>query len=341
MCNTCESDKSFVNNASLISKLSNNLNLNVIQMTPISLVEKMNETQYNKNFLSKIRENVENQFNNNVMNMERRLRQERNEVDNYRGYLSRAIERVKTLEDSLEALKLPKDATATKIASEIVKIKSLEKVEEVLYGENKLTFLTKFLYLYDANEDKYYEGARYLITVYLDEANIRITSDNLKQGYWTSQDPHPHVDGNNGRPCLGSIESSVAELCGNREYMVLACLLIDYVESVNTNDIAGRSVRFRNQVNPETGEIVEESEQPLEDCPSCDHVIHSEDEYRTCEECGGDICEHCCNWVGSDDDTLVCSHCRENYYSWHGDAEVYIHNDRWDAFCEQWNEEGE
>lgn len=341
MCNTCETSSNFVDNSRIISSLLSDYRINTGNMTPVSLIEKMDEKQYKNTFLKEVQQHVEESFNDAIGNMEQRLRRIRGEIDDYRRYLSRAVEQQESLVNSIAAINKPKTETSEKVAAEIIKIKDLDKVQEVLYGNGRLTFLTKPLYIYDAENDVYYESASYLITVDLRTADVRINSTNRKQGFWTQNDPHPHVNGGDGRPCLGSIDSSVAELCGSREYMVLACLLIDFVESVNVRDSAGEKVRFRNQVNPETGEILHEAEESIPPCDNCGRAIHNEDDLRTCENCGCDMCDNCACWVGEDDDTIVCGNCRTDRYTWHEDAEVWIHDEDYPGFDARWQEENE
>lgn len=65
---------------------------------------------------------------------------------------------------------------------------------------------------------------------------------------------HPHI-WKDGSACLGNIEEMVPRLIGSNEYAYLIQVAIEFVESVNTADPAGRFINnwpLKPEPNPET-----------------------------------------------------------------------------------------
>src|SRR5690606_9940189 len=93
--------------------------------------------------------------------------------------------------------------------------------------------------------------------------------DNPRHGYWTNEDPHPHVSGGNNTACLGNVASTIAELCSRNEVYALALMCIDFLENANTTDPAGAKVVNWDEVDEE-GNIIRSGEEDDEENEFCD-----------------------------------------------------------------------
>jgi hypothetical protein len=131
-----------------------------------------------------------------------------------------------------------------------------EKISDLQIKDGKFTVFTNPLNIY-ADTGKVYYGGKYKIELEPENADVRFFGDNPRQGYWTDRDPHPHVDGKNGEACLGNVSSTIAELCSQMQIYALSLVCIDFLESANTSDAAGRNVTHWDEVD-EDGNIVAE-----------------------------------------------------------------------------------
>jgi len=119
---------------------------------------------------------------------------------------------------------------------------------------------TDDIYCYDENGKRYYIG-KCRFTINLENTDVRFFNlNNCRRSYWTDNDPHPHVNGENGQACLGSVATTIAELCANSEIYALVLICIDFLENVNISDPAGEKVVNWDEVDAEGNIIVNASE---------------------------------------------------------------------------------
>lgn len=118
------------------------------------------------------------------------------------------------------------------------------KVENLIIKEDKVTVMMHPLEI-KANvngKDKKYELLGASMSINIDSAEVKFDSKSKFRSHWTAQDPHPHVNGNNGNACLGNIANTIAELASQREIYPLYLICLDFLENANTEDHAGRKV---------------------------------------------------------------------------------------------------
>lgn len=140
-----------------------------------------------------------------------------------------------------------KQQRSKRIFDDLELIDKEEKVENILIEDNNIKIITKPLTIYASNGKKYY-GGNYTITFGIRNSNIIITSNNKRQSWWTEFDPHPHVNGRDGRACFGNLESTIIELLAQKEYYALILSLIDFLETANVRDPAGEMVRNWDEI---------------------------------------------------------------------------------------------
>jgi hypothetical protein len=124
-----------------------------------------------------------------------------------------------------------------------------------------------------ADNGKLYQAGEYKIEIKPALTEVRFFSHLGRKSFWTDHDPHPHIDGSSGKACLGNLDTTVAELCAKMELYVLVLMLIDFLETANTDDAAGQYVRHWDEIDEE-GNII-------------NYGDDAEEEYEcTCERCG-------------------------------------------------------
>lgn len=107
------------------------------------------------------------------------------------------------------------------------------------------------------NNSKMYKLGGFRIEININNSEVRffgLDKEFCRQGYWTSKDPHPHVDGSGGNACLGNVSGTVAELCAQYQIYPLVNILIDFLEAVNVEDTAGQRVTSWDRCD-ESGKI--------------------------------------------------------------------------------------
>lgn len=133
-------------------------------------------------------------------------------------------------------------------------------VENLIVNENNVSIFVNNVYAhaYVDNQDRRYYIGNMEIRIDMNNADVRFFGDNPRRSHWTAKDPHPHVDGNNGRACLGNADATIAQLCSQKEIYPLFLVCLDFLQNANTEDTAGRKIVNWDEVD-EHGIVIEES----------------------------------------------------------------------------------
>lgn len=247
------------------------------------------------------------------------INREKERIDNMKMQVNEWRSRIKQHMDNIdrsnkqvlvEEQKLGTDAK--QIISDLDLIANLDKVKDVHIKDNKFIVFTNPLYCFTDNDERFYLG-NMRIELNPDIADVRFFGDNPRRSYWTDHDPHPHVNGGSGEACLGNASTLIAELSNQMQLypMVLTC--IDFLEAANLEDVAGRQVYNWDQVDEEGNVIREGGPRETAFCNSCEEYV--EELYDVYEGCDDD---------GPHDHRRVCDDCRDNYYDYDDELEVYI-----------------
>ena len=160
------------------------------------------------------------------------------------------------------------------------------------------------------------------------DGNINILPQDELEGsinYWNDKPScHPHISGH-GTPCWGSILTSIMSLLADNELYTLFLLLIDFLESVNPDDVAGEKFYLFDGFCIEDGIEVEipAQEYTQEQCCSmCEEEYHEDDLYA-CDNCGALVCDDCSAYMNNYDER-VCIDCRDEQYSWCDRCNKYV-----------------
>ena len=201
------------------------------------------------------------------------------------------------------------ESKLNKYINELDLISKLNKVKDLYVKDGKIIVHTKELYIHDTDSGDRFYGGEYQIILEPERTDVKFEGGTKRKSYWGESCPHPHVD-EKGMPCLGNMQSTVAELCSQYELYALVSMCIDFLESVNRDDPAGKNIYFWDMVDS-NGEIIK--------------IGRNDDDYVTCRV-NGDLIHY--------DDASVCPCCEE--YA-HVDAFARVYNldkDEFEEMCE-------
>lgn len=249
------------------------------------------------------------------------------EIREYTQYIKNHHDTRIRLLNQIETAKAKLDTVGDKLIKDLDNIVTHPKVKELFIKDGKFIVHTEPLYAYhDKTGDRYYIG-NMRIEMNPQNTDMRFFGDNPRTSHWTSRDPHPHVNGRNGEACLGNIASTIAELSAQMELYALALVGIDFLESVNTSDPAGKNIINWDKVD-EDGDIVEadiladdEDDEERWTCPMCeDDLPESQEDVHVFE-----------SYEGHDDgegtwgeERYVCRNCADNHYTYYDALDEYV-----------------
>lgn len=206
-----------------------------------------------------------------------------------------------------------------------------EKIKDIHINDEFITIFTIPLRIYASN-NRIYQGGEYTIKIDMFSSDVSFDSNCKHPSFWSTTDPHPHVDGTTNKACLGNIESTVAELCSQMQLYALTMILIDFLESANVSDAAGKCVVNWTEIDKDGNIIIKDDNSYNNN--NCNNVY----DYRACDYCGeifrdDELYEVYNNIDIRDDIThlineiLVCDSCRDDYYYWYDSLNAYISNE--------------
>lgn len=247
-------------------------------------------------------------------------------VASYREELGKAIKRSEMLRKQIALLEAGGDDIAQRVAKDLDMLVQHPLITDVIVLENgKIKFFTDTMYVHDEDDNRYYLG-KMNVTLDPRQSDIRFGGDNPRRGYWTAEDPHPHVNGSSGVACLGNISSTIAELSAQNQIYALAMVAIDFLENANTDDPAGRKVVNWDKVDAD-GNVLPNATTFY--CEYCEEEHNEEERVRvTCYESGRALCEDEARAGIDADDNDIWLH--PNYtdcYTWSDERDAYVHDD--------------
>lgn len=251
-----------------------------------------------------------------------------NQVQYYTNELARYIKRKEQLSYEYESYSIP-EIDKDKIRKDIELIKNDKKIKNVIFSKdgnkNLLVIETNPLIMRgtkNPNDLRYLGESTIKINISPSTVDVRFYTEQKRKGYWSDKDQHPHVS-ELGNPCLGSASEIIAQLLVSREWYALATICINFLESYNEDDVAGKNYKHYDKVT-----LNEDGSVKIDKPGSRD-----EDDYFICDECGEEVNSEDCTVVYLDLDnytsgvqTHVCDECLDNYY-YNGTIEAYIPND--------------
>lgn len=225
-------------------------------------------------------------------------------------------------------------------------VKDISMIDE----SRQVVIITDYIDIYDEQGNKF-KGNKYRLTFDYDDMTCYIEGldeDYNRKSYWTEQDPHPHVDGNNGEACWGSAGSMLSENMNNYELYASFIVVLNFLQQVNTSDPAGEYIRNWDCID-EDGNDLENPYDSYATCHICDTEMNEDNSYY-CEDCDNHMCDDHVYWIDYlnkyvceecfEENYRVCDECSERIHKddtyWHGDdsyCEVCYEN-KFDECCE-------
>lgn len=210
---------------------------------------------------------------------------------------------------------------------------------------------TDYIDIYDEKGNKF-KGNKYLLSFDFDDMTCYIDGideDYCRKSYWSENDPHPHVDGENGEACWGSAGSMLTENMNNYEIYASFIIVLNFLQQVNTDDPAGAYIRNWDCIDENGEDLDNPYECNYETCCICEYEMDEDDSF-CCEDCDDHMCIDHAIWIDNDS-KYVCQGCYEDNYSmcdncsdkmhnddaWHFENEVYCndcYNELIDECCE-------
>lgn len=200
--------------------------------------------------------------------------------------------------------------------------------EDVRIKDGRITLITDEIYAW-TKQDKRYHIGKFEIDVKMENTEVKFRGNNPRRSYWSHSDPHPHVS-SAGNACLGNVGGSIAELSSQSELYALALVLLDYLQNVNIEDVAGKFILNWDEVD-EDGKVIKKG---YINGPGGMRGPESEDSERACQRCGDthDTNNHDFHSIGTghdfdgdvDEYQTWCTACHENHsvYNEHEDGPV-------------------
>ena len=162
------------------------------------------------------------------------------EVEELQQKLVRRIREVNGLQRKLEQMENSRSGAIEVYGKEFDKLLEMEKIRDVRVRDGVVQVFTDTLFCVDPRSQKTHEIGHFRID-FNPNGEVRwFNLDRKISGYGNGmQAPHVFPD---GRACLGNMQEVIPELIANYEYAALAMVCINFVESVNVEDDAGRHI---------------------------------------------------------------------------------------------------
>ncbi len=304
-------------------------NINIIEhiFTSLNAIFKeellVNSWKYSKQkneLIKKINENTTSMTTRLLRDLQNKEIRYKDDIAHFKLELKKAVDNLTFVMKQLEEMKDDKSTIAEKIIKDLDLILSCNLIEDVFIEDDLFKVFTKDLIITD-DRGRRYKGGNFEININMRNCHVTFKGSLEKQGFWTSKDPHPHIS-RGGDACLGNISSTVAELCSQNELYALVTILLDFLQSANTNDPAGKYVLTYWEQIDEDGNVIEKEEYEDEEeytwfCDCCEERLTDDDDFYTVYE-----------GVDEDGDLYgerqVCIDCRDNYYYYDEDVEEYL-----------------
>ncbi len=164
------------------------------------------------------------------------------EVEELQRQLVRRIRELAGARRKLEQLTSCQSGELERYGKEFDKLLEVPKVRDVQVASGVIKVFTDTLYCTDPRSGRLHEIGAFLIEIYTDNGDIRwYNLTRQVDGYDWGKSQAPHINGK-GKACLGTMTEIVPELVANYEFAALTMVAIQFVESVNTDDAAGKYI---------------------------------------------------------------------------------------------------
>lgn len=181
-----------------------------------------------------VEQNIQQYIKRITVDVENKLEEKRSKLTTLSGQIRSTLSEIQDLSFILEG-----KSSTERMIDEMEKIRQMPGVEWVDLKDEVLRFLYRDVKI--QSKDKLYDIGDIIIGINL--TNMEVNFDNItrKVAGFKEGASHPHDIGN-GKMCLGELSSFVPQLATEMQFAYLAESLINFANSVNVDDSAGRSI---------------------------------------------------------------------------------------------------
>ena len=290
------------------------------------LVESKNMTKEEKiEFLNREMIDIsENNPDRRIKELERNINVIKEDIRRYREYMNESYSSYKNFMKEIEGLKNKGEITYKNDFEALISHKYVEDVK-INKHKKEIKVLTDYIDIYD-EEDYRFKGNKYELTFDFNKMTcyiVGLDNEYNRKSYWTTTDPHPHVNGDTGEACWGSAGSMLTDNMNNYEVYASFIVVLNFLQQVNTGDAAGAYIRNWDCID-ENGRVIENPhEGDYATCCICEYETDREEMYY-CEDCQEYMCDDhsyyieygCKNVCEScfDDNYTTCEHCSDRMH---------------------------
>lgn len=286
------------NGIEIVTSILANIIKNYIMLTTLDK-EELEKIKYER-MLANILKVIENINKNESRREYDRLVMITSDISRYTDGLARLYKEQQQIMKRIKATQQASDEKQDKIKKDLEQILALDKIKNITPSNDgkALNVRTELLYGY-TQHNRCFKLAPYNIIINFIDGSIRFDCPQAfkRRSCWSDSCPHPHIS-TEGEACFGNIASTIAQLLADMELFALITILLNYLESINVEDIAGEYCTNWDEVDPDTHELIREG-----------RINKESDYYDTLEHGGRYQCGVCGEYV---DDAVYCSAC-EHY----------------------------
>ena len=179
-----------------------------------------------------------------IENLKSKVAKNKKAIENLQKELVKTIREWEYEESELINLESGEKSALKRFGDEYDKLISIPKVKYVEVKPGLIAVYTDILYCQDPRNNVWHEIGEFRIEIYTDGSSDGVRWFNLTRrvdAYKSSQ-MAPHI-WSDGTACLGNVKEVFPNLIANYEFSVVAQLAIEFVESVNVEDSAGKHIR--------------------------------------------------------------------------------------------------
>ena len=277
--------------------------------------------------VGRIKEQFVDVFSKRISDQRSRISNSEETINSLKSELKRVYDDLLFRRRSLQMMESNSEDMHKTIIKDLNAIIKDKRIRDVHIKDDKFIIFTEHLDIHD-DKGNTYMGGEYEISIAMETATVRIKGNNTRHGYWSETDPHPHVSGREGRPCLGTASDSIAQLCSQMELHALITVVLDFLESAYSADVAGAHVRKWDLIDEKTGEIIVVAEEMFEEFEEEEH----DPDCAECYECGEEYHHEDLEPVRESIDSdgvlgrtfFICNGCRDNIAVYFPEHEAYV-----------------
>lgn len=192
------------------------------------------------------------------------LERKKNDMESYRKEIRKLCTQIQIEEEVLMANEGALNNLEETLNKELQVMIANKKINDVEIDDNGFIIVnTETIFSNVLGRDKVarrYRFGEYKINIDVSNGSVKFYNKNksdLRYSAWGSKCHHPHVS-ENGQACLGSASSLIMDCVDRYQWGILADVLVNYLESVNVEDTAGKNFYNWDEVDKEGNKLEEQ-----------------------------------------------------------------------------------